>query len=47
MSESRGALSYCNILDIINSNNSRDNAENRIEFINTNKDTILLLVNSS
>jgi hypothetical protein len=45
MSEFRGALNHCNILDMINSNSSQDHPDNYIEFIvNANEDTILLLI---
>jgi hypothetical protein len=41
MSESGGASSHCNILDIINGDSSRENAENCTEFVNADEDTIL------
>jgi len=47
MSELGKPLKPYNILDIVNSNNSREYSENSIEYIkNINKNIILLLVNS-
>jgi hypothetical protein len=44
----RKPLKPCNILDIVNSNNSREYTENFIKYIkNINKDIILLSVNNS
>jgi len=46
MSELGKTSKLCNILDMINSDSSREHSENSIDYIkNINKDVILLLVN--
>jgi hypothetical protein len=47
MSKLGKPLKPCNILDIVNSNSSREYTKNSIEYVkNIDKDIILLLVNS-
>jgi hypothetical protein len=46
MSKSEGALNYCNVLDIINDDRSRDYPEYYTEYIvNADKDILLSLIN--
>jgi hypothetical protein len=46
MSKLGKPLKPCNILDIINDNNSQEHSENSIKYIkNIDKDTILPLIN--